>query len=150
MLLIGYKSSKGIVTNQIRYFFVSSIIGWLGPAFMWMIEFRIDIYPYSNFMVAFFPAILAYAIIRYHLLDISVAITRVGIFLTLYAIVLGVPFYVGIKTNSWLWSIIVAVCLASIGPVIYRLLGAKAENILLVEESIMPAGIPIEEVSIPA
>ena len=101
---------------------------------MWPIEFGIYIYPYSNILLIIYPIVLAYAIIKYHLLDIGVVITRVGIFLTLYTLVLGIPFYIGHRTNSWIWSTSFAVCFATLGPLIYRSLQRKAEDIILSEQ----------------
>ncbi len=92
LLLLAYRTSKGLVRNQLRYIIIGSIIGWLGPAFMWMIEFRIDIYPYSNFLTAIYPAIWVYAIIRYQLLDIKTVIHRTILWALTSAIVF-VPIY---------------------------------------------------------
>jgi len=101
---------------------------------MWLVEFRIDIYPYSNFLIAVYPLIIAYAIIKYRLMDIRVALTRAGIFLVLYTAVLGIPFYVGYQTRSWMFSTSVAVILATIGPIAYRIMQRKAEDLLLSQQ----------------
>lgn len=134
VLIKNYLNSKGLLKVQLRYFILGSLVGWMGPSLMWLIEFRIYLYPYANILLILYPIIWAYAIIKYNLLDIKVAITRVGIFLTLYTVVLGVPFYVGFTTKSWPLSTALAVLLATMGPLIYRILQSKAEDILLSEQ----------------
>ena len=97
-------------------------------------NYGISIYPFGNVFTFLFLAISAYTIIRYHLMDIRVAITRAGIFLTVYTMVLGLPFWIGYQTKSWAWSTSVAVILASLGPLIYRMLQKKAEDTLLAKQ----------------
>ncbi|RKY45375.1 MAG: hypothetical protein DRP81_03965 [Candidatus Omnitrophota bacterium] len=67
-------------------------------------------------------------------MDIRVAITRVGIFLALYTAVLGLPFYLGYQTNSWVLSTSFAATFATIGPLIYRTIQKKAEDLLLAQQ----------------
>jgi len=77
-------------------------------------------------------------------MDIKVAITRTGIFLVVYTLVLGVPFSLAGWGRSWIQSIFgagwywvpisIAVILASAGPFIFRLLQRKAENLLLAQQ----------------
>jgi len=134
LLIANFKKTSGVRRQQIRYFILASMFGWGGVEPIFFPIFRIDIYPYTNFFTAFYPLIITYAIIKYHLMDIRVAITRTGIFLTLYTLVLGVPFYIGYKTHSWVLSTSLAVILATIGPVVYRILQKKAEDILLAQQ----------------
>jgi len=134
LLVKEYKCARGLKKTQLKYFIVGSIVGWLGAELVFLPAFHIDIYPYSNFLIAIYPFIFTYAIIKYHLMDIRIAITRTGIFLTLYALVLGVPFCIGYKTKSWVLSTLSAVILATIGPIVYRILQRKAEDILLAKQ----------------
>ncbi len=46
--------------------------------------------------------LLAYSILRYRLMDITVAITRTGIFIAVYTLVLGVPFAAALWLKNWL------------------------------------------------
>ncbi|MCX5692558.1 MAG: ATP-binding protein [Candidatus Omnitrophica bacterium] len=133
-----YKVSAGRTKMQLRYILVATILGvvlagttnvaipaflyncslaWLGPSFT-------------------FPmfSIIAYAIVRYRLMDINVAVTRAGIFLIIYALILGFPLYVGYKTNSWIISTSLAIAFATVGPFVYRSLNRKAEEVLLVKQ----------------
>ncbi|MCM8826509.1 MAG: hypothetical protein NC904_03225, partial [Candidatus Omnitrophica bacterium] len=57
--------------------------------------------PMDDFILILYFSLMSYAIIRHRLMDIRVAVTKAGIFFILYAIVLGIPFYVGYRTGSW-------------------------------------------------
>lgn len=112
----------GLVLGGIPNIILPSIFGncstiWLGPA---------HVFPMFT--------IIAYAIIRYRLMDIKVAITRTGIFLTIYTIILGIPLYIGYMTKSWFLGTSLAIVLATIGPLIYTSLHKKAEELLLAEQ----------------
>ncbi|RKY40539.1 MAG: hypothetical protein DRP81_09285, partial [Candidatus Omnitrophota bacterium] len=104
LLIKAYRNSKGVQKNQLKYFILGSIIGWLGVELQFLLAFRIYIYPFSVIFMGIYPLIFTYAILKYRLMDIRVAITRVGIFLALYTAVLGLPFYLGYQTNSWVLS----------------------------------------------
>jgi signal transduction histidine kinase len=135
LVLEAYKSSSGIRKSQLRYLILGSAIGWIGGHIAFLPAFHIDIYPYgSSLLLAFYPFIIAYAIVKYRLMDIRVAITRAGIFLVLYTAVLGLPFYVGYQTKSWLISASFAAVFATLGPIIYPILQKKTEDILLAQQ----------------
>lgn len=135
LLIRYYPKTSGVKRNQIKYILIGSIIAWLGPEGNFLLVFGIPyLFPYTNFFVIIYPLVFGYAIIKYRLIDIRVAITRAGIFLVLYALVLGLPFYFGYRTKSWFISTSFAVVLASIGPLIYRYLQRKAEEVLLAEQ----------------
>jgi len=144
LLLKVYKNSSGVKRNQLRYFILGTGISWLGTEPLFLIAFHIDIYPYSNFLLALYPLILGYAIAKYRLMDIKVAITRTGVFIAVYTIVLGLPFAVAFWLRSWLievfgpqwWTVplgLMAV-LATVGPFIYIYIQRKAEDTLLREQ----------------
>jgi signal transduction histidine kinase len=67
-------------------------------------------------------------------MDINIAITRAGIFAVVYTIVLGIPFWFGIKTSLWQYSTIIMAFLATTGPFIYLYIQKRAENRLLREQ----------------
>lgn len=134
LLLLKYKGAKGVSRTQLKYFILGSIIGWLGPEGDFLIDYGYYLYPWSNFLIIVYPVLIAYAIIRYRLMDITVAVTRAGIFLTLYTAVLGIPFYIGYKSQSWFLSTSLAAVFATIGPVVYRIMQKKADDILLAQQ----------------
>ena len=100
-----------------------------------MRDFRIDIYPYcSALFLGIYPLIIVYAIIKYRLMDIHVAITRIGIFSILYVLLLFIPFYIGYQTKSWILSAICAFIFASVGPFIFNKLQKKATDLILMRQ----------------
>ncbi|MBI5208289.1 MAG: hypothetical protein HY934_10960 [Candidatus Firestonebacteria bacterium] len=80
LVIISFKNNKGVIRNQLKYFIIGCTLGWLGSHGFWLLVLKIDIYPLSNFLIAIYPFIIAYAILRYRLMDIHVAIKRYGVY----------------------------------------------------------------------
>lgn len=133
-LIKCYIKSQGAKRNQIKYFFLGILIGFSGGVTNFFPMFGINIYPLGNFTIPLYCIISTYAILRYNLLDIRVAITRAGLFLIVYSLTLGVPFWYGFRTEEWLLVSIATAVLATAGPFIYIVLKEKAENILLAQQ----------------
>ncbi len=134
LLIKAYRESAGLKKTQLKYFILGSLVGWFGPHGEYLVDFGFNIYPYSNFLIAIYPAIFVYAIVKYRLMDIHVTITRVGIFSFLYFFLLFIPFYVGYQTKSWVLSAIFAFIFASIGPSIFYRLQKKAVDLILARQ----------------
>lgn len=144
MLLSEYKSSIGLRRNQLQYILIASILGFLGGHLFFLVAFGVDIYPYANYLIAVYPLIMGYGIIRHRVLNIRTAITRTGIFVVVYSFVLGGPFALAFKyreqlifylgDNWWLAPLILMTILATIGPFIYLYINNKAEEKLLKEQ----------------
>jgi len=126
--------SKGLKSIQLKYFLIATALGYAGGGTAFLMVFNIDIYPFLHFTIVLYPIIMTYAIFKYHLMDIRTAVTRAGIFLVVYAFVLGVPFWLGFKIGLWVWALILMGILASVGPIIYRLLQKKVEDLLLAQQ----------------
>lgn len=133
-LFIHYRKVSGVKRNQILYFFVGTLVGFLGGITNFFPMFKIDIYPFGNFTIPLYCLIVTYAILKHHLMDIRVAITRVGIFFIVYAFVLGLPFWIGYQTKNWFIPTFSMFILATVGPLIYRYFQKKAENVLLAQQ----------------
>lgn len=143
-LLQGFVKSTGIKRNQLKYIIAGSLIGWIGAESMFLLDFRIDIYPIFNFLIALYPLVISYAIIRYRLMDISVVITRTTIFIAVYSLVLGIPFLLAFGAQDWLKSylgdmwwlspLILLTVLATAGPFIYLYIQRRAEEKLFEDQ----------------
>ncbi len=144
ILLIYYRTQR-IVQNQIKYFILASVIAWLGPHCEYLlIIFNLNIYPYSNFFIAIFPAIVTYTIIKYRLIDIKLVFTRATIFIAVYTLVLGFPFLIAgllknklmtiIGQNWWFFPLGLMAVLATTGPFIYIFLQRRAEERIFREQ----------------
>lgn len=130
-----FLSSYGYVKNQIKYIFIAYFIAFLSALIHFGSAYGLKETVPHDTLVFVCMTILAYAIIKYHLMDIRLAITRAGIFIFVYTGVLGLPFFIGSKlTNNWIIPTGVAVVLATAGPFLYLFLQRKAEERLLQEE----------------
>ncbi|MFA5411089.1 MAG: ATP-binding protein [Candidatus Omnitrophota bacterium] len=143
-LYAAFKKTTGLKRIQVKYFFLATAIGFLGGGFSFSMCFGANIYPYYNFTVPLYPAIMAYTILRYNLMDIKVAITRTSIFVVIYTLVLGLPFAIvgwfrGLLTGWfgslwWAWPLGLMAALATVGPFIYIYIIRRAEDRLLKEQ----------------
>jgi signal transduction histidine kinase len=129
--------------NQLRYSFVSFIIYALS-ATDFLVNYGIEFYPLGFIPVILSLAIFAYTIVRYRLMDISVAVTRTGVFIAVYTLVLGLPFALAGRfkdrlvdifgTHWWKIPLGLMAILATAGPFIYIYVQRKAEERLLREQ----------------
>ncbi len=144
LLLINYFQSSGSKKNQLKYLIVGSLIGWLGPHGIYLSYFGINIYPYSNFLLAIYPLIIGYAIVRYRLMDITLVLTRTTIFVGVYTFVLGIPFALAFGFREklvslfgeswWMVPLVTSTVLATVGPFIYVYFQRRAEDRLFQEQ----------------
>ncbi|MGD0335832.1 MAG: ATP-binding protein [Candidatus Omnitrophota bacterium] len=145
LILRFFATTTGFRRNQIKYMIIGSIIAWLAPQGMFLyIIFGLPIYPYSNVLLGVYPVVIAYAILKYRLMDIRVAMTRAGIFIAVYTLILGLPFAIAFKYQDWLthlWGaswwmspLLLMAALATVGPFIYIYIDKRAEEKLLSEQ----------------
>jgi len=106
--------------NQIKWFFLGTSLGYIGGASSYLPNFGFEIYPVPNIAVAFYTIIIFYAIIKHRLMDIKLVLTRAGLFLGVYAILLSIPLIMLNYTQSRLIPILIAVLLAGVCPFIYN------------------------------
>lgn len=81
---------QGVKALQIRYVFVGTLIGFVGGSTNYFLWYRIPVAPYLNVLVSVYILAVAYAIMKYRLMDIQVIIRRTLVFTGLVAFVLGV------------------------------------------------------------
>jgi signal transduction histidine kinase len=143
-MIVNYRRLSPIKQTQVKYFLIAAVLGFIGGGASFLPCFGISYYPVSNFTVPLYFIIVSYAIMRYNLLDIKVAVTRTGIFIAVYTFVLGIPFVMAIKlrdrlfdglgNNWWIVPLGSLAVLATAGPFIYIYFQQKAENRLLKEQ----------------
>jgi len=132
-----YFKSSGAKRNQMKYLCWSTLFGYLGGAPNFLLTFDILIYPlnpFGTYFVSLYVLITVYAILKYRLMDITVLAVRTLIFTVVYLLVLGIPFWFGIKTGLWIYSTIIMAVLATTGPFIYIFLQRRAESRLLAKK----------------
>jgi signal transduction histidine kinase len=140
----AYKRLTGFKRNQIKYVFLGTAIGFLGGSTNYPLWYGIPVPPLGNILVAVYVFLVAYSIIKYRLMDINVALTRAGVFIMVYLLVLGVPLgLMGWGKNwlqklfgeAWYWApVILASILATAGPFIYQSLRRRAEDVILKDQ----------------
>ena len=144
-LIIYYRRCENRLRRaQTLYLFIGFALGFVGGTTNFLPMFGLPILPLGNITIPLYCIIATYAILRYQLLDIRIAVTRMGVFVAVYSFVLGIPFGLTILGKQWLTSylgenwflvpMISLLVLATVGPFIYLFLQRKAENRLLQEE----------------
>jgi len=132
-----YKLSQGLKRNQLKYLMVALVIGYVGGFTAYLPVYNIPIPFWTFYGISVCVIVVAYAILRYRLMDIRVAITRAGSFIIVYTLVLGIPFWIGFKflgRGLWIIPVSVTAFLATLGPFIYLYVDRKAEDRLLKEQ----------------
>ncbi len=130
--------------NQLRYFLIGTTVGFLGGLSNFLPMFNVNIYPLGNFLISFYCCFCSYAILRHRLMDVSIAITRTGIFVLVYSLVLGIPFAIAFGLKDYLFSILgniwwiiplfASTMLGTAGPYLYFFIQRKAEEKLLADQ----------------
>lgn len=135
--------SSSFARNQLRYVLFASIIGFLGGGTTFPLVYNIKFPPLGGPLVFLYAVVISYAIIRYRLMDIKLAITRFGIFAFLYTLVLGIPFGVGWAGKAYLeklgynwWLIPTGLCalFATIAPFVFIRLEKRTKELIYKNE----------------
>jgi signal transduction histidine kinase len=143
-LFIDYRQEKNqLERNRKKYFFLALFIACIG-AIDFLPTYGVNVYPFGYIAVIVCTLIFTYAIYRYSLLDIKVAITRASIFVIVYAVVLFVPFIFGYYSRGllsdvfgihwWITPVFLMAILSTSGPFIYTYFQRKAEQRIRFEE----------------
>ena len=82
----AYLHSVGLRRNHFKYVFVAYLVGYMGGTQAWLPMFGYRMIPYSITGLPICMAILSYAVVAHHLMDVSVIIRKTII----YAMVTGV------------------------------------------------------------
>ena len=143
-MIKGYSLLSGQRRNQMKYFLFGTIPGFIGGATCFPLIFNIHIPPYASVLILVYVFTTTYAILKYHLLDINLALTRAGIFAVVYTAILVIllsavkyaqpPLERLLGQNWWIAVLIIGMALATIGPFIYQKLRKKAEEVILKEQ----------------
>jgi len=134
LIFINLTKSKGIEKIRLSYLLISYIILTIGGVMYFLLPLNIKVPPIDAATVVIFSLITSYAILKYQLLDIKIAVTRVSIFVIVYLFVLGFPFWFGIVSGNWLLSTVFMAILATLGPFLYSRVRYRVEERILKEE----------------
>ncbi len=107
----------------------------------YLAKYGVPVYPFGYLDALGWIGWLMYAIVRHHLMDIRVIITRTGVLMVTYLIVLGGPFLLGwwgqpwlqvhLGSQWWLGPVGLSSILATMGPFTYAYLRRQSEQLLL-------------------
>lgn len=76
VLLSNLKVVSRNTATQLKFLFVSSLLGFGGGGTAFLLTFNIQIPPYGIVLFAFYPVVVAYTISKHRLFDIKVIITE--------------------------------------------------------------------------
>jgi hypothetical protein len=71
--------------RQILYMILACMIGFGGGATNFLVDFNINVYPFGNYLIPIYTAVVSYAIVKYRLLDVTVIIRKTLV----YSVVTG-------------------------------------------------------------
>lgn len=86
LLVKAFQRSSDTKRAQIKYFFIATTIGYAGGSLEFLPIFGLDVYPWGHFAIPVYPIIMAYAIVRYRLMDTSIVLEKGLSYLTLFSI----------------------------------------------------------------
>lgn len=137
ILVLESKVATSIRRQQIRYVLIGVAVGFMGGSTTFFLVFGLNIYPFGTILVPLYVLSVSYSIIKYRLMDIKLVVTRVGIFLTIYSLILGIPFLIAYKIlgpGLWLIPFSIMGFFATAGPFLYLFIQQRAEDRLLQEQ----------------
>ena len=128
LLIKKFKTSQGYLREQIKYILLAIALGFGGGATNFPLWYGIPLLPLGNFLVFLYPLIIGYAMTRYRLMDIQLAIGRTVVYIFSFLVIILIAFFLN-YLNSLLPSpvspqvaqIIIIIISISIFPPIFRL-----------------------------
>lgn len=130
---INWFGEKG---NQIKYL-IFALIVYSFSAMDFLSNYGKEFYPLGVCFVLVYFLIQSFIIVRYRMMEVKIIVTKLGIFIGVYALVLGVPYWVGFKFKGfdfWVLPTTIAAFCCTIGPFIYLYLQKRAEDKILQEQ----------------
>ena len=147
-LVLKIRRHKGIQRTQIYYVLLGISITTFTALVVNLILSQLFVLPVTISRLGIYGIValawfIVYAILKYRLMDIKIVLTRAGVFVFVYFLILGVPFgIIGLikehipkaVSNLWILSLSLMALLASAGPFIYMKLQRRIEARLRAQE----------------
>ncbi len=99
LLISHYRKSQGMEKLKIKYLLLASSFAYFSACSNFPLWYDIPIIPVTNVLFAFFPLLIAYAIVKHHLMDIKLALKKSTVLLASVGTIL--IYLVGIKYLSF-------------------------------------------------
>jgi len=129
---------------SLLYFLAGSALGFSGGFTNFLIGYKLDILPIGNFTIPIYCIAVTYAILRYRLMDIRIAISRAAAIAVSYPLLLGTPFFFAYQMRPvlfpylgmhwWLVPAGLLVFFATVAPLAYEQIRRKIEATFLVDQ----------------
>lgn len=129
--------------QQIKYLLVAFAMGIPG-VIDYIVKYKIHVYPFGYIDAFLFLSITGYAIARYRLMDLNLALLRTAVFIAVYASALGFPLFLAVSwrpaleqlfgVNWWIWLWIVCALLATAAHYANQYFQRRTETRLLAEQ----------------
>ncbi|MDP3725737.1 MAG: ATP-binding protein, partial [bacterium] len=113
LLVRKYNEVSTLKQNQIRYFLWAITIGFIGGGTSFLPVFNIDVYPFFNFTVALYPAIMSFAILKSGFFNIKVIITE--LLIIILSIILFVQIFFSVSQTDSIFRGMVFAFILGIG-----------------------------------
>ena len=134
LLFKKYSKSIGYEREQMKFLALAFFIALIGGGMHVISAYiNIEIIPHDLLIFAW-SMIVFYSISKYGYLNIKLTLLKSIVFIIVYCFILGIPFYIGFKTNQWFIASIILFALSTIGPMSLKYLQSKTENLLMAEQ----------------
>src|SRR3989338_3735171 len=146
ILLIRGTFSKQITSfekNRRRFVFAAYFL-YCFASIEFLINYGFDFYPVGVLFILASTSVMAYAIVRHNLMDITVAITRTTVFIGVYALLLGLPVLAALSlelqleqllgSRWWVWLWIICAFSTTVAHYVNLYLQRKTGDSLLREQ----------------
>ncbi len=88
-----YRKTTSIIRYQIKYLILAFAIGFSGGVTSYLPVYKINVYPVWNGLILVSVLMVAYAILRYRLMDIRIVLKKTAIYLVSASFVYGIFFF---------------------------------------------------------
>lgn len=112
----------GTKKNQIKYVLIGIIIGYVSGSTNYFLWYDIPIPPFGNFIVPLFVGLMAYAIIKYRLMDITLVARDTVVFLLYFAAAaIAIPGAILLRNNPFLLGLLICFILV-VSPFLHQII----------------------------
>lgn len=136
ILFKSFLQAHGAKRTQLKYLFTGIVMGLFGGGTHFLSVFNISSFPYTMFLIPFFPLITTYGILQHQLMDIKVVVKKaivysflISIITTLYLVLIYV-LEKGFSVILGYHSIPLAIFMIAIFSIIFTPLKSKIQYVI--------------------
>jgi len=131
ILIPSYYKATGLKRLQLLYVLVGTAVGYLGGITNLWVPYDFWLYPlnpYASFTIVFFVGVIAFAIVRFKLMDLSLVLRYATVYL-LFACIFGIPLvFLNSAIQSGVFSSILIVCALLSAPFLFTWIHPKLQE----------------------